>query len=100
MNAEEEKVRARQASALLEDTLLIQAFSDLEDHYTSVWKGSKPSQNEVREEAHSALFALNQFRQQLQNYIETGKLATAALGETGERWTSTIGRGTDNHSRS
>ena len=100
MNAEEEKVRARQAASLLEDKLLIQAFSDLEDHYTSIWRGSKPSQKEVREEAHSALFALNQFRQQLQNYLETGKLATAALGETGERWTSTIGRGTDNHSRS
>jgi hypothetical protein len=99
MNAEEITNRARQASELLDHVLIKQAFTDLEEHYGEVFKGTKPSQSDVREEAHSALFALRQFLKQLHIYIETGKIATAATSETGERWTSTIARGTDHHSR-
>ena len=75
MNRDDERARGVQAKRLLDDPLLSEAFREIESRYTSVWRDSAPSQKGEREEAYSALFALKQLRQQLQNYLETGRLA-------------------------
>jgi len=83
MTDEESLILARQADGVMENPVVKQAFEDIESHYTSLWKGSGPSEYELREECHVQLYALAQLQRQLRSYLETGKLLSAAsLNET------------------
>lgn len=70
--------RARQASDLMENEALQKAFSAIESHYIEAWMSSSPTQSELRDQAYMQLFALQQFRRQLQTFLETGKILSAA----------------------
>ena len=70
---------ARESDGILQNPAIQKAFDGIETHYFQVWSNSKPSQYELREEAHGQLFALAQFRRQLQSFIENGKIITAVV---------------------
>ena len=72
---------AREADALMQNSALKQAFEGIESHYTQVWKGSGPSEYELREECHGQLFALAQLQRQLRSFVESGKILSAASGD-------------------
>ena len=78
MTDEEALQRARQAETIMGDPALGAAFQDIESHYVAIWKSSGPSEYELREECHGQLWALAQIQRQLRNYLETGKLLSAA----------------------
>ena len=78
MSDEEATRLAREADGIMKNPALEQAFESLEGHYIGLWKSSLPSQYELREECHSLLFSLGQIQRQLRNFVETGKLLSAA----------------------
>jgi len=78
MTDEEALALARESAGVIENPAIKQAFSDIETHYTRIWKGSGPSEYELREECHVQLYALAQLQRQLRSYLETGKILAAA----------------------
>jgi len=83
MTDEESLILARQTDGVMENPAVKQAFEAIESHYTLLWKSSRLSDYELREDCHAHLYALAQFQRQLRSYLETGKLLSAAsLNET------------------
>ena len=78
MSDESSLILAHEAAGVMENPAVKQAFADIEDHYTRIWKGSGPSEYELREECHVQLYALAQLQRQLRSYLETGKILSAA----------------------
>jgi len=62
----------------MEDETLQRAFGAIESHYIEAWRSSSPTQSELRDQAYMQLFALQQLRRQLQTFLETGKILSAA----------------------
>jgi len=79
MTEEETLILARESDGILQNPAIKKAFEGIEAHYFQVWADSKPTQYELREEAHGQLFALSQFRRQLQSFIENGKIISAVV---------------------
>ena len=64
--------RAAIAQALLENEVLIDAFTEVQDAYEAAWRDSKPSDSEGREEAYRMLAALRTVKARILTNIENG----------------------------
>jgi len=72
--------RGRKAAALLTlDSVVMEAFQELEERYTTQWKSSKVDESDKREKAYMALVALDDLKTQLQTYADRGKYAERQL---------------------
>jgi len=73
-----EIIRANEAKRLLENSLLNEALDAIEEKFEASWKDSKLTQVTLREEAFRMLSAVKEVRAHLTNFVNTGKLASAA----------------------
>lgn len=67
--------RAKRAQLLMDDELLQEAFSSLEDHYTKLWRESVFKDADGRERCFYLIAALNQVKGHLQQVLDGGKNA-------------------------
>ena len=73
-----EMLRGRQAEKLLNDPLLQEALTIIEQRYETAWKSSALSHVQVREEAYRMLATCTEFKRQLTSILTTGKMAAKA----------------------
>lgn len=71
--------RAARAKALLDDSLIAEAFTDLEAAYITAWRMSDPRDNDGRERLWIALQIVGKVRTHLQAVIADGTIAAAEL---------------------
>ena len=67
--------RGISAARLLDDPLLLEAFSTREDMYINDWKSSKVDETVKRDTAYMSLRALDDLKSALQSIVDTGKIA-------------------------
>ncbi len=71
--------RAREAQALLENPLLNDSLNRIERTWEQAWRSTTPGDTEKREKAYRMLYALTEFRSELQSIIEGGKIAAKTM---------------------
>jgi hypothetical protein len=77
--------RAARARALLDNELLIEAFTKLETDYVAAWKLTPARDNDGRERLWQAVQIVGKIKDHLATVIENGKLAEAELKQLAER---------------
>lgn len=70
----DELVRAKRAADILNDEVLLEAFSVVEDTQVGVFKYPNSSSEDIME-AHRMVRALGALRDQLQAFVDAGKVA-------------------------
>lgn len=73
--------RAARAEALLDDELLTEAFTGLEDSYTAAWRATGIDDVGAREKLFLAINIVGKVRDHLTRVVTNGKLAQAELKE-------------------
>ena len=73
--------RAAHAEALLENDLLQEAFTGLEDNYTAAWRATAIDDVGAREKLFLAINIVGKVRDHLNAIVTNGKLAQAELKE-------------------
>jgi hypothetical protein len=81
MDEQVEIHRGKQAQSLLQNELMVEAFTAIEEKYSAIFRSSLPTQHDVREHAYTMLYAAKEFRQLLTHFLETGKMASTAQEE-------------------
>jgi predicted hotdog family 3-hydroxylacyl-ACP dehydratase len=71
--------RGARAKALLEDKLLIEAFTELDAQYMAAWRSSPALDTQAREKLHLAVNVLAKVREHLTTVAASGKLAVKEL---------------------
>jgi hypothetical protein len=71
--------RGLRAKALLEDELVVEAFTKLEAEYLAAWKSSDPDDAAGRERVWIAVNLLGKVRDHLGRFVADGKLAERQL---------------------
>ena len=71
--------RGRRAQAILEDELVVEAFTAIERRAHQAWAHSLPADSEARDLAYRDLRALRAFRAELEAFIRDGKVAEREL---------------------
>lgn len=82
------QARAARAQRLLDDELLVEAFTSLEGAYTAAWRSTTIDDVSGREKLFLAINVVGKVRDHLQGVVNNGKLAAAELkqlAETAER---------------
>lgn len=69
----------RRATELVYDPVILQAFAELEQKYTTEWKTSKVDEPTKRERAYIAVQMLDDLKTQLQIYVDQGRMAEKQL---------------------
>ena len=77
--------KAKRAKQLLENELLVDAFTTLEADYIAAWKLTPARDNDGRERLWQAVQVVGKVRDHLGIVIENGKLANAQLKQLAER---------------
>lgn len=72
---DEEIRRGEQAKRLLEEPLLVEAFTYIEQELIEAWKNSPQRDTEGREKLHLSLCLLLKLKAQIQEVMETGEIA-------------------------
>jgi hypothetical protein len=75
----EAAMRGDHARRLLDDPVLVEMFTRLEDHYVSTWRRSDPSDSPTRERAYLQIQLVAELRQQLKVLAENGQLSRSLL---------------------
>jgi len=75
----EAAARGDHARRLLDDPVLVEMFTRLEDHYVSTWRRSDPSDAPTRERAYLQIQLVSELRQQLKILAENGQLSRSLL---------------------
>jgi len=91
-DAEWDIARAKEAQSLLENPILIRALETIESTWNEAWRNTAPIDREKREAAYQMLYMLQEFRTELRNVIEHGKIAAkttdairgVSIGSSGE----------------
>jgi len=73
--------KGARAEALLDSELLSEAFTGLEDSYTSAWRGTAIDDVGAREKLFLAINVVGKVRDHLTAVVTNGKLAQAELKE-------------------
>lgn len=81
MELEEQASRGQQAKNLLAHPLLTEAFSVIEQDIQDKWQNSPARDSEGREQLWTQLKLLHRVRSELQQVVETGKVAEATLSQ-------------------
>ena len=74
-----ERDRAAKAQALVEDSILSEAFETLVSDFHHVWENSAFEETSKREDAYRMIQAVGAVRRYLFNVIETGKMADVII---------------------
>lgn len=83
-----EQDRGARAQSLIDNEMLTEAFSELENAYVAAWRATMLEDVAAREKLFLAINVVGKVRQHLQTILANGKLATAdlrSLAETAER---------------
>lgn len=78
---EMEILRGERAQLLLQDELLIDAFTLIEEELTEQWQNSPARDQEGREKLWLSLKLLHKLQRNLVTVMETGKIAKATLAQ-------------------
>lgn len=81
MSPEEQVLRGEEARQLLEHPLLVEAFQTIEQEVTQAWQNSPARDVEGRENLWLQRKLLQKLRGQLEEVMETGKVAKASLAQ-------------------
>lgn len=73
--------QADRARAIIEDPLLVAAFTALDIRYVQAWRSSPADRPEMRERLWHHIQALAEVRAELQSVLNDGILARAALDD-------------------
>ena len=73
--SEQQKTKSAEAASVLENREYRAAFQTLETQYIEAFRGSKPTDADVREEAHRNLQALYHVETALRRVLQGGMLA-------------------------
>ena len=71
--------KGNKAASILMDTVVLEAFKELEDRYTNDWKSSKFGEGAKRDHAYASLVALEDLRTQLRIFVDSGRMAAKQL---------------------
>lgn len=74
--------RGREASQLLENALIQEAFSTIRENVLAKWEASKSADKEGREDAWKMIHAMNEFKRYFVNLVQTGKIAEHEISLT------------------
>jgi hypothetical protein len=74
-----ERQRGSRAEHLLDDEILSEAFTTLEQRYIKAWSATDPSQIDAREHFWKAIQILGDVRKHLRKVANDGKLANKQL---------------------
>ena len=77
----EAAAKASRAQDLLDNELLSEAFTDLEDNYTAAWRATGIDDVGAREKLFLAINIVGKVRDHLTAIVNNGKLAQAELKE-------------------
>lgn len=75
--------RAARAKALLEDSLIAEAFAELDRAYVTAWRNSDPRDDDGRYKLWQAVQLLGKVQTHLQQVIASGTFADAELKAAG-----------------
>ena len=81
MDAEHEIIRGRDAQALIQHPLLVEAFEAVESEVMELWKLSPERDRDGREKLWLSLKLLQKVRSQLESVIQTGQVAEVTLAQ-------------------
>lgn len=81
MSLEDQMSRGDEAARLLENPVLTEAFTALEQEYTNLWKQTKASDEAAREKLWLSIRQLQMVQAHLHSAIQTGKVARATLAQ-------------------
>jgi hypothetical protein len=71
--------RGNKATSILQDSVVLEAFKELEEHYISQWKSSKIGEGAKRDQAYASLTALEDLKTQLRIFVDGGRMAAKQL---------------------
>jgi hypothetical protein len=71
--------RGKKALEILEDETMAAAFEALEERYTNDWKTSKIDDVVKRDRAYANMSVLQDFKDQLQSFVDSAKIASKQL---------------------
>ncbi len=71
--------RAASADQLMRNPMLVEAFEALDKHWMNGWRNTLPSQSAERDEIYHRLSALKKVWQELQSYMNEGKIVEETL---------------------
>lgn len=71
------EARAREAKALLENPLLVEVFSTMEENYVTAWRNSPVEHAAQREILYTHLTALDEFRRKLKDLVGDGEIVVS-----------------------
>lgn len=74
-------LRGRDALALMQHPLLVEAFEAVESEVMTQWKNSPARDEAGREKLWLSLKLLHRVRSQLENVVQTGQVAEATLAQ-------------------
>jgi hypothetical protein len=77
--------RASRASALLNDSLLQEAFATLDAEYMKAWRATAARDSDARERLWQAVQIVGKVRDHLVRVVETGKVAKAEVEHLAEQ---------------
>lgn len=80
-NLQSEINRAQRARDLLNNDLLVEAFSVLNRTYLDAWRAAPVRDTEGRESLWHMVKALDAFRGHLESAVETGRMAESQLAD-------------------
>lgn len=91
MTPQEQAQRGEEAARLLENTVLNDAFTALEQEYTELWKQTKASDEAAREKLWLSIRQLQMVQAHLKTAVQTGKVAKATLAQRAKQALSEAG---------
>ena len=71
--------RGKKALEILQDETMAAAFATLEERYTNDWKTSKIDDVVKRDRAYANMSVLQDFKDQLQSFVDSAKIASKQL---------------------
>ena len=91
MTPQEQAMRGEEAARLLENPVLNEAFTAIEQEYTNLWKQTKASDEAAREKLWLSIRQLQMVQAHLHTAIQTGKAAKATLAQRAKQALSEAG---------
>lgn len=76
---EQERSRGSQAKALLENPLIVEAFSVMDAEIMQAWENSPARDSEGRERLFQMLLLARRVKRHFESVVETGKMAERTL---------------------
>ena len=75
----EDRERGTHAERLIGDQTLIEAFEAIEANWVEIWRQSPYGAEALREKAYNMVAAIAELRQQLNQFLTDGRLATIVI---------------------